>query len=178
MASRKTLYTIGHSTHTTREFIRILKSFGITLLVDIRHYPGSRYCPQFGKSRLKRNLLRNKIDYVHLVDLGGRRRPDKESDLNAGWRSPQFKGYADYMQTAEYESSLKELMKLARKNKAAIMCSEAVPWRCHRSLVSDSLIAKGWKIFDIYAEEKSKEHKLTSFAKITHGHVIYPRIAG
>ncbi len=174
MAARKVIYTLGHSTHTTREFIGLLKAHGIRHLVDIRHYPGSRFCPQFGKTRLRRNILRNKIEYTHLVSLGGRRRPDPDSELNLGWRSPQFRGYADYMQTEEFERALKELMQLARKHKTAIMCSEAVPWRCHRSLVADALIARGWKVIDIFTEKNAKEHALTSFARITHEHVVYP----
>lgn len=168
------LYTIGHSTHTTREFMKMLKAQGIELLVDIRHYPGSRYCPQFGKARLRRNLERNKISYAHLVSLGGRRRPDKESDLNAAWRSAQFRGYADYMQTEEFDDALAELMKMAETKKTAIMCSEAVPWRCHRSMVSDALIAKGWQVLDIYTEKNVKVHAFSSFGRVRKGHVIYP----
>jgi uncharacterized protein (DUF488 family) len=174
MSSRKRIYTLGHSTHTTQEFMRLLKTQAITLLVDIRHYPGSRYCPQFGKARLRRNLERNGIGYVHLVSLGGRRRPDKNSDLNSGWRSPQFRGYADYMQTEEFAKGLNELMKLARNKKTAIMCSEAVPWRCHRSMVSDALIARGWAVLDIYTEKNVKEHQLTSFAEVHGDELSYP----
>lgn len=176
--ARKTLFTIGHSTHTTREFIRILKAHDISLLVDIRHYPGSRYCPQFGKARLRRNLERNGIGYVHMVTLGGRRRPDKESEKNLAWRSPQFRGYADYMQTDEFEAALSELMTLARKENTVIMCSEAVPWRCHRSLVADAFIAQGWEVIDLFTEKIARIHALTKFAKVRKKHVTYPETSG
>ncbi|MFL5785353.1 MAG: DUF488 family protein [Bacteriovoracaceae bacterium] len=174
MARKKTLFTIGHSTHTTREFVRMLKANDIELLVDVRHYPGSRYCPQFGKSRLRRNLRRNRIEYVHMVTLGGRRRPDKNSHDNDAWRSPQFRGYADYMQTEDFRKAMNELFKLARGKRTAIMCSEAVPWRCHRSLVSDSAIAHGWTVLDIFTEKKTTEHSPTPFAHFDHGEVTYP----
>lgn len=170
----KTIFTIGHSTHTTREFMSILKSFEIEILVDIRHYPGSRHCPQFGKTRLKNNLERNHIQYLHFVDLGGRRRPNKESKLNTAWRSPQFRGYADWMQTKEFKNALRELIKIARTHRVVIMCTEAVPWRCHRSLVGDALLARGFEVQDIFAEEKSKPHKPIPFAKFEGMDVTYP----
>lgn len=170
----KRIYTLGHSTHTTRELMKMLKSFSIEVLVDIRHYPGSRHCPQFGKARLKRSLERNGLEYVHMVELGGRRRPDKESEENGGWRSPQFKGYADYMQTKEFKSALKELMKLAKKKTVAIMCSEAVPWRCHRSLVGDALLAYDFEVLDIFAPKKAKAHKPIPFAHFYGNEVTYP----
>lgn len=172
----KTIFTIGHSTRTTREFIKILKSFDIEVLVDVRHYPGSRYCPQFGKGRLKNNLKRNGIEYVHLLSLGGRRKVDKESHLNEGWRSLQFRGYADYMQTKEFREGLKELMKIAKTKNAAIMCSEAVPWRCHRSMIGDALLTFKFKVIDIYNEKNARPHSLTSFAKVKGHKVFYPSI--
>lgn len=171
------VFTIGHSTHPTREFIKILKAYDIEMLVDIRHYPGSRYCPQFGKARLRRNLTRNKIEYHHLVDLGGRRRVNKESHLNDGWRSPQFRGYADYMQTDEFHTALRELMVLAKEKVIAIMCSEAVPWRCHRSMVGDALIANNFKVVDIFTEKNARDHALTPFAKVKKKNVTYPASA-
>jgi uncharacterized protein (DUF488 family) len=145
------------------------------MLIDIRHYPGSRFCPQFGKARLKRNLLRNDIEYLHLEILGGRRRPDKSSDINAGWRSPQFKGYADYMQTKEFKKGLSELMSISKKSRVVIMCAEAVPWRCHRSLVGDALLVRGYAIQDIMSVTQAKPHKLTSFAKVKGKQVTYPK---
>lgn len=169
--------TIGHSTHSTREFIKILKAHGIKLVVDIRHYPGSRHCPQFGKSRLKRNLERNHIEYIHIVELGGRRKPDAQSSLNAGWRSPQFRGYADYMQTEDFKHGLRRLISLGRTKTTVIMCSEALPWRCHRSLVADALIIRKISVFDIYSPGKLSEHFLSPFANVQGKHVTYPACA-
>lgn len=154
----------------------MLKAYRIETLVDIRHYPGSRYCPQFGKARLKRNLERNSIKYVHMENLGGRRNPDKDSDLNEGWRSPQFRGYADYMQTNEFKLAVEELIEIALKSTSAIMCSEAVPWRCHRSLVSDALMTYGFKVMDIFSKTNLKLHKHIPFAKIKGKKVIYPKV--
>lgn len=154
--------------------MKILKAYDIEILIDIRHYPGSRYCPQFGKARLRQNLLRNGIEYVHLMSLGGRRSADKTSHQNDGWRSAQFRGYADYMQTREFKDGLKELIALAKKNTVAIMCSEAVPWRCHRSMVGDALIAHKFKVIDLFTEKNARPHGLTSFAKVKGTKVTYP----
>jgi uncharacterized protein (DUF488 family) len=153
--------------------MKILKAYDIELLVDIRHYPGSRYCPQFGKSRLRESLKRNKIEYTHLLSLGGRRRALKDSSLNEGWRSAQFRGYADYMQTEEFNDGLKELIKLSKNQNVVIMCSEAVPWRCHRSMVGDALIAKGFEVIDIFSDKISRAHKITTFAKISKNKSVY-----
>ena len=176
MKQKKTIYTIGHSNRTTREFIKILKTFEIEKLVDIRHYPGSRHVPQFGKARLRQNLLRNNIGYHHIEDLGGRRRPDKTSDENSGWRSPQFRGYADYMQCKEFMSALKELMELAMNEKIVIMCAEAVPWRCHRSLVGDALLVNGFKVMDLFNEKVVRPHQLIPFAHVKGKKITYPEI--
>lgn len=175
MTKKKIIFTIGHSTRTTREFIRILKAYDIEMLVDIRHYPGSRYCPQFGKSRLRNNLNRNHIEYIHLLALGGRRRMNKDSELNAGWRSAQFRGYADYMQTKDFKNGLKELIQVTKSKKVAIMCSEAVPWRCHRSMVGDALLTHKFEVFDIMDEKHTHPHKLTDFAKVKGKKIWYPQ---
>jgi uncharacterized protein (DUF488 family) len=175
MVRKKTIYTVGHSNRTTREFMKILKSFNIKTLVDIRHYPGSRHCPQFGKARLKKNLLYNNINYVHLEALGGRRRPNKDLEINAGWRSPQFRGYADYMQTKDFSKALIELILLAKSSRVAIMCSEAVPWRCHRSMVADALIVRGFDVLDLYTEKVCRLHKMTGFAQVEGKKISYPR---
>lgn len=168
------IFTIGHSTHTSGEFLKILKAFDIETLVDVRHYPGSRYCPQFGKARLRQSLKRHGIHYVHLLSLGGRRKVDKNSHLNDGWRSAQFRGYADYMQTKEFREGLKELIGIAKESTTAIMCSEAVPWRCHRSMIGDALIAKKFKVIDIFNEKNARPHAITPFAKITRQKITYP----
>lgn len=174
MGKEKIIFTIGHSTRSTREFMKILKAFDIEVLVDIRHYPGSRNFPHFGKARLRQNLNRNGIEYVHLINLGGRRRPDKDSHLNDGWRSLQFKGYADYMQSEEFKEGLKELMEISKNKVTVMMCSEAVPWRCHRSMVGDALIVHKFKVIDIFTETQAREHKLTPFARIRGKKIIYP----
>ena len=172
----KTIYTIGHSIRTTKEFITILKSYDIDLLVDVRHYPGSRHCPQFGKARLKQSLERNDMEYKHLVELGGRRPPIKSMELNLGWRSLQFRGYADYMQSNAFKDALKELIDLMKRKKTVIMCAEAVPWRCHRSLVGDALLIRGFEVQDIFTKSKCKPHKLTPFAKVSGKNITYPMI--
>lgn len=174
MAKEKMIFTIGHSTRTTRELMKILKAYDIEVLIDIRHYPGSRAFPHFGKARIKQNLKRNGIEYIHLIELGGRRKADKASGLNEGWRSPQFRGYADYMQTEEFKEGLKDLIQIARRKVSVIMCSEAVPWRCHRSMVGDALILHGFQVIDIFSETQAREHKLTSFAKVRGKRITYP----
>lgn len=174
MKKQKLIFTIGHSTRTGKEFLDVLKSFDIEFLVDVRHYPGSRYCPQFGKDRLRKSLEKNSIHYVHLESLGGRRRPVKGATRNLGWRSLQFRGYADYMQTREFAEGLKVLISYAQESTVAIMCSEAVPWRCHRSMIGDALIAQGFDVIDIINETTARPHFLTPFAKVKRRRVSYP----
>lgn len=171
---KKHLYTIGHSTRSLKEFLDILTAYGINLLVDIRHFPGSRKFPHFGQKRLQAALKRRSIKYLHLESLGGRRRPDPESELNQGWRNVNFRGYADYMRTKEFREGLKELMEKAKSQKTVIMCAEAVPWRCHRSLVGDVLLVKGFEVEDIFSSTSVRPHKLTPFAQVHRGRVTYP----
>ncbi len=170
----KRIFTIGHSNRTSKKFLEILKSFQINLLVDVRHYPGSKYCPQFGKKRLETSLARAGIQYLHLVGLGGRRPPVKEMKKNMAWRNPQFRGYADYMQTKEFKENLKELVSLSKENVVAIMCAEAVPWRCHRSMIGDALLVRGFDVEDIFDVSKDRPHRLTSFAKVHRNQITYP----
>ncbi|MBC7714170.1 MAG: DUF488 domain-containing protein [Rhizobacter sp.] len=174
---RKIIFTIGHSTHSIKDFIEMLDENQIEHLVDVRHYPGSKYCPQFGKVNLKNSLKKVGINYTHLEILGGRRRPT-ESDLNSGWRSPQFRGYADYMLTKEFKEGLSQLIELAKKEKTVIMCAEAVPWRCHRSLISDALFIQGFEVMDIFNSTIVKAHNLTTFAKVYRKKITYPEIHG
>lgn len=168
----KTLWTIGHSTRNFEEFIKLLKSFKIEILVDVRHYPGSRKFPQYNKDNLKDFLPQDGIEYIHLVDLGGRRKPVPNSK-NDAWRNDSFKGYADYMETEQFQKSLNILMKLAFTKRTAIMCSEAVWWRCHRSLVADILKVRNWKVMHIMAENKDTEHPFTQPATVVDGKLDY-----
>lgn len=167
-----TIWTIGHSTHPLEEIIAILYSFGIEYLADIRHYPGSRKFPQFNKDALQVSLPQHGIQYVHIKTLGGRRKVKPDSK-NTAWRHPAFRGYADYMETQEFEKGIAELEKLARQYHTAYMCSEALWWRCHRSLVSDFLKIKGWTVIHIMGMGKSEEHPYSSAASIVDGALSY-----
>lgn len=171
---KKPIFTVGHSSRSTKDFMKILEVYDVGVLVDVRRFPGSKTNPQFGKTRLKQSLKRHKIDYVHLEALGGRRRPDKESHENDGWRSPQFRGYADYMHTDEFKAAFDELVKIAKKKTVVIMCAEAVPWRCHRSLIADALLVHDFKVIEIFDEKIARPHKLTSFAEVHHHDITYP----
>lgn len=169
---QKSIWTIGHSTHTLEEFIAMLQLFQIELLIDIRRFPGSRRFPHFNKEALEISLPENKIEYVHLLKLGGRRKPLSNSH-NSGWRVDAFRGYADYMETEEFNLAIKELQSLATSKRAAFMCSEAVWWSCHRSLVSDYLKFNGWQVLHIMSIRKAEEHPYTKPAKIQDGKLTY-----
>ncbi|CAN5833872.1 DUF488 domain-containing protein [soil metagenome] len=172
MKSPKTIWTIGHSTHPFDEFVEMLMAFNIESVVDIRSFPGSRKFPQFNKEALEIYLPQNNIRYVHLKTLGGRRKAKPDSQ-NTSWRHAAFRGYADYMETDEFKDGIKELEKIALKQRTAYMCSEAVWWRCHRSMVSDYLKVKGWKVMHIMGSKKASEHPYTSPAKIVDGKLSY-----
>ena len=165
-----TIYTIGHSTHSLDEFLNMLRSFNIKILADIRSLPGSRRFPQFDMENIKISLEETGIQYIHLADLGGRRKMKKDSKNNR-WNNDSFRGYADYMETKEFENAIVKLEHIALEQPIAYMCSEAVWWRCHRSMVSDYLKAKGWAVLHIMA--KVQEHKYTSPARIVDGNVFY-----
>lgn len=154
----------------------MLKSFNIEMLVDVRSYPGSRKFPQFNKENLNETIPAAGIDYIHIKDLGGRRKVDPDSK-NIAWRHPAFRGYADYMETEDFEKGIRELISLATKKRVAYMCSEAVWWRCHRSMISDYLKAKGWNVMHIMAEGKEQEHPYTSPAKIVDGELTYESVS-
>ena len=166
------IYTIGHSTHSIDDFLLMLHSFDIKLVADVRRFPGSRKFPQFDQENLKVSLEEAKIQYIHLVDLGGRRKANKDSKNNS-WHNDSFKGYADYMETEAFKDAVKELERLGLEQNTAYMCSEAVWWRCHRSMISDYLKAKGWTVRHIMAIGKVQEHKYTSPARIVDGKVDY-----
>jgi uncharacterized protein (DUF488 family) len=172
--------TIGHSTRSFDELLDLLKTNGIKCLADIRTIPRSRTNPQFNMDTLSEMLEKNGINYVHLKELGGLRRPKKDS-LNKGWRNDSFRGFADYMQTKDFERAIEQLIELARKQnegKLAFMCAESLPWRCHRSLISDYLVSKGFKVRHIIGKASPKEHKMTPFAKLREGKLCYPAEEG
>lgn len=173
MTTTTTIWTIGHSTHSFQEFVAILKSFGIEALVDVRTVPRSRHNPQFNKDELERTLPEVGIEYAHTKDLGGLRHPVKDS-INTAWRNDSFRGYADYMQTPAFDQALTRLVDYASTKRTAIVCAEAVPWRCHRSLIADALLARGIQAIEIMGESKSHPHKLTPFASVQGSQVQYP----
>lgn len=167
------MMTVGHSNRSIEEFLNILRAHGVELLADVRTVPKSRYNPQFNRDTLPASLLAVGIAYAHLPGLGGLRHPRKDSP-NTGWRNDSFRGYADYMQTPEFEQSLAELITLEAGRRVAIMCAEAVPWRCHRSMIADALTARGIPVAHLMSAAKSQPHKLTSFARVEDGRVSYP----
>lgn len=168
------IFVVGHSTRTIESFIDLLKAHSINFLVDVRTIPRSRYNPQFNEDALEKKLKDNKIEYLHLKGLGGLRHPDKNS-INSGWRNSSFRGFADYMQTKEFDSSLKELIVLSKIHTVAIMCAEGNPFRCHRSLISDALLVRHVKALHISSKISEREHVLTPFAKVRGQKITYPQ---
>jgi len=171
--ARPCVFTIGHSTRTIEEFIRLLQAHSVTLVVDVRTVPRSRHNPQFNRDSLPASLKTAGIGYVHRQELGGLRHTTRDS-LNVGWRNASFRGYADYMQSAEFEQAIQQLIQLANRERVAVMCAEAVPWRCHRSLIADALLVHGIPSEDILSATSSKVHALTSFAKVHGLRITYP----
>jgi uncharacterized protein (DUF488 family) len=172
-APGRQLWTIGHSSRPIDEFLTFLFSHGIRQLVDVRTIPRSRHNPQFNTDSLTRSLKQAAVSYVHKPELGGLRKTKKDS-INAGWKNASFRGYADYMQTDAFWDALQELMAQSRRRRTAIMCAEAVPWRCHRSLIADALVAHGWTVCHILSERKASIHRPTSFAVMRNGRITYP----
>lgn len=170
---KTTIYTVGHSTRPIEEFIEILKAYGVETLVDVRKIAGSRRNPQYGEKALNASLGASGIAYLRLEGLGGRRRTSAES-VNTGWRNLSFRGYADHMQSAEFQASLDELMAVGAAKPTVIMCAEAVPWRCHRSLIGDALLVRGVEVLDIFDAKNCRPHKLTPFAKVDGQKITYP----
>ena len=168
----KTIFTIGHSNHPFEEFLEMLKAFEIETLVDIRRYPGSRKYPHFNKDHLEKSLPEKEIQYLHYEDLGGRRKVKPDSH-NTAWRLDSFRGYADYMETDSFQKAIEKLETLAKEKRVAYMCSEAVWWSCHRSLVSDYLKNEGWNVQHIMSKTKSNEHPYTKSARIINDKLVY-----
>ncbi|HEY2148159.1 MAG TPA: DUF488 domain-containing protein [Pirellulales bacterium] len=168
------IWTIGHSTRDWPEFVELLKAHGVRTVVDVRHYPSSRHFPQFNKPAMEKALPAEEIDYIHEVALGGRRKPQPDSP-NSYWRHPQFRAYADYQATAEYRAALERLIDIAAKRPTAMMCAEAVPWRCHRQLIADSLALRGFEVRHILSPGRADLHVLNPAIQIGgDGHPYYP----
>jgi uncharacterized protein (DUF488 family) len=167
------IYTVGHSTRTLDEFIRILQKYGVARLVDVRTVPRSGHNPQFNRESLPGALDAAQILYTHLPELGGFRRARPDSP-NAGWRNASFRGFADYMQTDGFRDGLQKLLSIAEREKTAILCAEALPWRCHRSLIADALTARGIPVEDILDIDHSQPHRMTPFACLNGSQVTYP----
>lgn len=172
--TEKIVWTIGHSTHPLDELVAMLQSFQIEIVADIRSSPGSRKFPQFNKEALEISLPQNNIQYLHIKELGGRRKANSDSK-NTAWRHVAFRSYADYMETPAFKDGIKELEQIALKQRTAYMCSEAVWWRCHRSMVSDYLKLHGWKVMHIMGMEKATEHPYTAPARIVKGELNYEK---
>ena len=170
------IYTIGHSTRSAEQFVALLQAHHVDCLADIRTVPRSRHNPQFNEDALASTLATRAIRYVRIAGLGGFRRTSADSP-NAGWRNLSFRGYADYMQTQAFAENLDALIALARDHTVAIMCAEAVPWRCHRSLVADALLVRGVRALEIASETKTTAHRLTPFARVEGTRIRYPAAA-
>jgi len=172
-AKKLVVLTIGHSTRAWEDFLGLLRAHGVYRVVDVRSIPRSRHNPQFNREILAKKLRAARIGYVHLRSLGGLRHARRDSQ-NLGWRNASFRGFADYMQTSKFELGLDRLMKLAAGNRTAIMCAEALPWRCHRSLIGDALTVRGVRVEDIMGLNQAKIHSLTSFARVRGNRITYP----
>ncbi len=170
-----TLWTVGHSTRPVAEFIALLRAHGIQQLIDVRTIPRSRHNPQFNQDQLPRSLEQAGIRYLHLPGLGGLRRARRDS-VNTAWRNASFRGFADYMQTLEFEVALDDLIRLVHDRRTAIMCAEAVPWRCHRSLIADALLVRGLNVEEITSETRTRPHTLTPWSCVTGQRITYPAL--
>ena len=167
------LFTIGHSTRSLDELVGLLSEHDITLLADVRTAPGSRRMPHFTKAALAVDLPAAGVRYAHLPELGGLRRP-RTGSPNAGWRNDSFRGYADHMADADFAAGLERLVEWGRERNVAVMCAEAVPWRCHRSLIADALLVRGVEVTHIIGPGRTQPATLTPFARVEGGRITYP----
>jgi uncharacterized protein (DUF488 family) len=166
--------TIGHSTRPIAEFVALLKAHHVQHVIDVRTIPRSRHNPQFNRESLPASLRPHGIEYSHFKNLGGLRKPVPES-LNQGWRNLSFRGFADYMQTSDFREGLEQLLKIAQTQRVVIMCAEAVPWRCHRSLIADAVQVRGESVGHIMTAGRLDVHKLTSWARVEGESITYPK---
>ena len=165
--------TVGHSTRAVKDFVALLLAHGVKQLIDVRTIPRSRHNPQFNLNRLPGPLQQAGIRYRHMAGLGGLRHSRRDS-INAGWRNASFRGFADYMQTPEFEEALDQLIHLAQKRRTAVMCAEAVPWRCHRSLIGDALLVRGLRVEEVASRTRTRPHTLTAWARVREKQLTYP----
>lgn len=168
------IWTVGHSNHSIEEFLGILKAHGIEAVLDVRRFPASRKWPHFNAERLAESLPASGIEYAGEPELGGRRKA-KPGSPHTAWRVEAFRGYADFMDTPEFAEGLERAMALGRERRSALMCAEALPWRCHRSLIADALFAREWEVFEILSEREARPHELPDFARLEGARVIYDR---
>jgi uncharacterized protein (DUF488 family) len=172
--STGTIWTVGHSTRTIQQLLELLAAGGVKLLADVRRFPGSRRHPQFNQDALAASLSQAGIEYRHLVDLGGRRSERLPDSPNTAWRVESFNAYADHMQSAAFQAALEEVIQAARKSPTAIMCSEALPQQCHRRLIADALVIRGWIVRHLLTPRRIEDHQLTPFARVNETVVTYP----
>jgi uncharacterized protein (DUF488 family) len=172
-SAKPEIWTIGHSNRSIEDFVELLKAHGVEAIADVRSIPASRHNPQFAQKQLEKYLKKRGIGCEWFEDLGGRRHAKKDSK-NLGWHNASFRGYADYMQRPEFAAGLERLEHYTRGRRVALMCAEAVPWRCHRSMIGDALLARGWRVLDITSASAPKPHKRTPFLKIRRGVLAYP----
>ena len=175
MSSDDPIFTIGHSTHPLERFLRLLTAYDISGLADVRRFPGSRRHPHFTREALAGSLDASGIEYRHFAGLGWRRRASGES-ANAGWTHPSFRAYADHMATDEFAVAIAELLSFARNHRVAVMCAEAQPWRCHRQLIADALVARQVEVRHIFSESRVSPHELTPFARVDESGIHYPAL--
>ena len=167
------VFTIGHSTRTIADFIRLLKAHAVQRVIDVRTIPRSRHNPQFNRDQLSPALHRARMHYTLMPGLGGLRRARRDSS-NTAWRNASFRGYADYMQTAAFDENLNRCIALAKRERVVLMCAEGVPWRCHRSLIADALLVKGIEAREITSGVRARPHSLTQWARVKGTRVTYP----
>ena len=171
--SLSVVFTIGHSTRSIDEFIRLLRAHGVQRVIDVRRLPRSRHNPQFDRAKLSPALHGARIHYRHIPGLGGLRKARRES-RNSGWRNASFRGYADYMETPLFRASLDRVIDLSKSERVVLMCAEAVPWRCHRSLIADALLVRRVEVLEITSGVRARPHILTPWARVTGTHITYP----
>lgn len=171
----KRIWTVGHSNRDLDDFLDLLAGAGVEQIADVRRFPGSRRQPHFGGDALRALLAERGVGYVHVPDLGGRRGTPAPDSPNTGWRVASFGAYADHMATEAFEEGMAQLEAAALERRTAMMCSEAVPWRCHRRLVADALLVRGWEVLDIMAPGRVTPHALTDFARVCDGALTYPQ---